>query len=80
MNITIYGGVGHNGPCCWGCLNALYFLQPLKTLNKSYDRSHPFYDAALTQHALRPLIDPETNHKRHFIKCPFINKGIEFID
>ena len=21
-----------------------------------------------------------TNHKRHFIKIPFINKGIEFID
>ena len=34
----------------------------------------------LTQHALRPFIDSETNHKRHFIKIPFINKGIEFID
>ena len=32
-----------------------------------------------TQHALRPFIDSETNHKRHFIKIPFINKGIEFI-
>ena len=29
---------------------------------------------------LRPFIDSETNHKRHFIKIPFINKGIEFID
>ena len=43
------------------------------------------YDAALltrcyTQHALRPFIDSETNHKRHFIKIPFINKGFEFID
>ena len=43
------------------------------------------YDAALltrcyTQHALRPFIDSETNHKRLFIKIPFINKGIEFID
>ena len=43
------------------------------------------YDAALmtrcyTQHALRPFIDSETNHKWHFIKIPFINKGIEFID
>ena len=43
------------------------------------------YDAALltrcyTQHALRPFIDSETNHKRHFIKTPFINKEIEFID
>ena len=24
--------------------------------------------------------DSEVNHKRHFIKIPFINKGIEFID
>ena len=43
------------------------------------------YDAALltrcySQHALRSFIDSETNHKRHFIKILFINKGIEFID
>ena len=43
------------------------------------------YDAAFltrcyTQHALRPFINYEINHKRHFIKNPFINKGIEFID
>ena len=43
------------------------------------------YDAALltrcyTQHALRPFIDSESNHIRHFIKIPFINKGIDFID
>ena len=41
------------------------------------------YEAALltrcyTQHALRPYID--STHIRHFIKSPFINKGIEFID
>ena len=53
--------------------------------NKYYDRNHQLYDAALltrcyTQHALHPFIDSETNHKRHFIKVPFINKGIEFID
>ena len=53
--------------------------------NKLYDRHYPLYDAALltgcyTQHALRPFIESETNHKRHFIKVPFINKGIEFID
>ena len=53
--------------------------------NKFYDRNHKLYDAALltrcyTQHALRPVIDSEINHKRHFIKIPFINKGIEFID
>ena len=53
--------------------------------NKFYDRNHQLYDATLltrcyTQHALRLFIDSETNHKRHFIKIPFINKGIEFID
>ena len=53
--------------------------------NKFYDRNHQLYDAALltrcyTQHALRPFIDSDTNHKRHFIKIPFINKGTEFID
>ena len=53
--------------------------------NKFYDRSHQLYDAALltrcnTQHALRQFIDSETNHKRHFIKLPFINEGIEFND
>ena len=52
--------------------------------NKFYDRNHQLYDAALltrcyTQHALRSFIDSEINHKRHFIKIPFINKGIEFI-
>ena len=44
--------------------------------NKFYDRNHQLYDAALltrcyTQHALRPFIDSETNHKRHFIKIPY---------
>ena len=53
--------------------------------NKFYDRNHQLYDAAFltrcyTQHALCPYIDSETNHKRHFIEIPFINKGIEFID
>ena len=43
------------------------------------------YEAALltrcyTHHALHPLIDSEINHKRHFIKISFINKGIDFID
>ena len=46
---------------------------------------HQMYEAALltrcyTQHALRPLIDAVINHQRHFIKTPFINKGIDFID
>ena len=49
------------------------------------DRNHQMYDAALltrcyTQHALRPFIDSESNHIRNFIKTPFINKGIDFID
>ena len=53
--------------------------------NKFYDRKHDLYEVALltrcyTQHALRPYIDSEINHIRHFIKIPFINKGIEFID
>ena len=53
--------------------------------NKFYDREHNLYEAALltrcyTQRALRPYIDSEINHIRHFIKIPFINKGIEFID
>ena len=32
------------------------------------------------QHFLIPYIDSEGNHKRHFTKIPFINKGMEFID
>ena len=53
--------------------------------NKCYDRKHDLYEAALLtrcyiQHALRPYIDSEINHIRHFIKIPFINKDIEFID
>ena len=51
----------------------------------AYHYSEILVNAALltrfhTQHALRPFIDSEINHKRHFIKIPFINKGIEFID
>ena len=54
--------------------------------NKFYDRKHHLYEAALhtrcyTQHALRPyIVDSEINHIRHFIKIPFFNKSIEFID
>ena len=32
------------------------------------------------QHALRPYIDSEINHIRHFIKIQFVNNGIEFIN
>ena len=53
--------------------------------NKLYDRANKFYKAALltrcyVQHFFSPYIDSEVNHKRHFIKTPFIYKGIEFID
>ena len=62
-----------------------YSVVAMSRFSKFYDRNHQLYDAALltrcyTQHALRPFIDSEINHKRHFIKIPFINKGIEFID
>ena len=33
-----------------------------------------------SQHVLRPHIDIESNHKRHFLKINFINKGVDFID
>ena len=53
--------------------------------NKFYDRSNQLYEVALltrdyTQHALRPYIDSEINHKRHYIKVSFINRGMDFID
>ena len=53
--------------------------------NKFYDRSNQLYDAALlprgyTQHARRPYIDSEINHKRHYITVSFINRGMDFID
>ena len=53
--------------------------------NKFYDRSNRYTDAALltrchTQHALHPVIESKINHIRHFIKIPFINKGMDFID
>ena len=52
--------------------------------NRFYDRNHRMYEATLltrcyTQHALRPFIDAEINHQRHFIKIPFINKGMDVI-
>ena len=53
--------------------------------NKLYDRANKLYRAAILtrcyfQHFLGPYIDSEVNHKRHLIKIPFINKGMEFID
>ena len=45
--------------------------------NKLYDRANKLYKAALltrcyVQHFISPYIDSEVNHKRHFIKIPFI--------
>ena len=61
------------------------FLSSLTISVLVYDRANKLYKAALltrcyVQHFLSPYIDSEVNHKRHFIKIPFINKGIEFID
>ena len=67
-------------------LSAISSLHRLdEEANKFYDRKHDLYEAALltrcyTQHTLRPYIDSVINHIRHFIKIPFINEGVEFID
>ena len=49
-------------------------------MNKFYDRKHDLLTRCYTQYALRPYIGFEINHIIHFIKIPFINKGMEFID
>ena len=53
--------------------------------NKLYDRASKLYKVALltrcyVQHLLSPSIDSEFNDKRHLIKIPLINIGMEFID
>ena len=53
--------------------------------NKFYNTANKLYKATLftrchVQHFSSPYIDSVVNHKQHFIKIPFINKGIEFID
>ena len=53
--------------------------------NKLYDGANKLYKAALltrcyVQHFLSPYIDSDVNHERHFIKIPFMNKGMECID
>lgn len=65
---------------------------PLKSLvildneaDKIYLRTHPLYEVAsiiqkYTTHALKPHIDKQSQHKRHFMKIKYINKGIDFID
>ena len=53
--------------------------------NKFYDRAHRLYDAAIltrcyTQHALRPYIDSEINHNRHFIKINLSTRGLNSLN
>ena len=50
----------------------------LLTANKIYKAA--LLTRCYVQHFLSPYIDSEVNHKRHFIKIPFINKCMEFID
>ena len=50
-----------------------------------YVQSNPLYEVAsiiqsYTQHILRPHIDSESQHTRHFLKISYSNKGIDFID
>ena len=66
-------------------LSCTFLIEVCLETNKFYDRKHDIYQTDLltrcyTQHALRPYIDSEIDHKMHFIKIPFINKGIDFID
>ena len=55
----------------------------IKKIN-SHDLYKLYKTAHLTrcyvQHFLSPYIDSEVNHKRHFVKIPIINKGMEIID
>ena len=74
------------------CMLSYFSSLPISVLRsldteakKFYDRTNRLYDAALltrsyTQHALRPVIDSKINPIRHFIKIPFNNKGVDFID
>ena len=76
------GTVGKN-TFTGGLISVLHNLE--LEANKLYDRVNKLYKAALltrcyVQHFLSPYIDSGVNHKRHFIKILFINKGIEFID
>ena len=48
-----------------------------RKLNDPIEKTRIFYSASTFSQS---LIDSEVNHKRHFIKIPFINKGMEFID
>ena len=64
-------------------------ISALKEIDKCADniilRTDPLYNTAsfiqsYTQHVLRPRIDKMSEHQRFFLKIPFLNKGIDFID
>ena len=64
-------------------------VQSLRKLDEEADQhviqTDPFYTVSYliqnyTQHILRPHIDAQSEHDRHFLKLNFINKGIDFID
>ena len=78
----------HGRHCMFSYLSSLP-ISVLRSLDteacKFYDRTIRLYYAALltrcyTQHALFPVIDSKIIHIRHFIKIPYINKGMDFID
>ena len=74
--------------CMFSNLSSLPISNLLSLDTEAYyfnDRTARLYDASLltkcyTQHALRPAIDSKINHIRHFIKIPFIKKGMNFVD
>ena len=58
----------------------LFFWSVIKFLFFS-----PFYEytriiTAFCHHRLFPIIDKPENHKRHFLKLKYINRGIDFIN
>jgi hypothetical protein len=74
--------------CLLSCLTHLS-ISTLKSLDEEADiiylQTNPLYTTAniiqsYTTHKLRPHIDREENHKRHFFKLRFLNKGMDFIN
>ena len=70
------------------CLSSLP-ISAIRSIDEEADkiilRTDPLINTATliqsyTQHVLRPHIDKESEHKRHFLKLQFVNKGIDFID
>ena len=57
-------------------ISVLRNLEVEANIQTNYIKQHFLQDVMYNT----PYIDSEVNHKRHFIKIPFINKGMEFID